>query len=404
VLILRVAWRNAWRHRRRTAIVITAVAVGILGTLLSMAVNYGMIFQMVDTAIAAELGHVQVHASGYEVNPELHVQLEDGGRGAIGMLEALPEVRASARRVRGEGLISSPRASAGVRVVAVEPEREARISLVADSITAGGYLDGAARRVLLGEALAKRLEVGVGDKVVVSVQDLAGDLTGEALRVGGLFRTPSSELDRSTVFLRLDEGQALLGLGDAVTEVVAVAETRAAVAGIRDALAARLEGVEVRSWDQMEPALVYMVDFFDQTALFVYAAVFIAMAFGIANVLLMTVYERRREIGILTAIGFGRARLVATIVAEALVVTCLGLLIGFAASLLSVWGLRDGIDLSAFAEGLTAYGVGTHVIPVLRSGDFSGPVVVALITALAASAWPAWRAVRLKPAEAVRQT
>jgi ABC-type lipoprotein release transport system permease subunit len=95
VLILRVAWRNVWRHRRRTAIVITAVAVGILGTLLSMAVNYGMIFQMVDTAIAAELGHVQVHAAGYEANPELHVQLADGGAAAIGMLEALPEVRAS---------------------------------------------------------------------------------------------------------------------------------------------------------------------------------------------------------------------------------------------------------------------------------------------------------------------
>lgn len=404
MLILRMAWRNVWRQPRRSAIVVTAVAVGILGTLLSIAVNYGMIFQMIDTAIATELGHVQVHAPGYEANPELRVQLRDGGRAALAVLGSLPEVRASARRVRGEGLISSPRASAGVRVVAIEPAREAEVSLIAESMIAGRYLDGVERRVLLGEALARRLEVGIGDKVVVSVQDLAGDLTGDALRVGGVFRTPSSELDRGSVFLRLEAGQALLGLGTAVTEVVALADSRAAVAGVREALEARLEDVEVRSWDQLEPVLVYMIDFFDQTALLVYAAVFIAMAFGIANVLLMTIYERRREIGILRAIGFGRARLVAAIVAEALVVTCFGLVIGFAAALASVWALRDGIDFSAFAEGLAAYGIGTHIVPVLRSTDFSGPIGVAFVTALIASAWPAWRAVRLKPAEAVRQT
>jgi putative ABC transport system permease protein len=402
-LVWRMAWRNAWRHKRRTGIVATAVAVGITGTLLSMALNYGMIAQMIDTAIATDLGHVQVHDAGYESDPELHVQLADGGRAVLQAIEELPGVRGIARRVRGEGLISSPRASAGVRVVGIEPAREASVSLVARSMIRGTYLEAAAPRVLLGDALARRLEVDLGDKVVLSVQDLAGDLTGDALRVEGIFRTPSSALDRSTVFMRIERAQALFGLGDEVTEVVLRTTSRDAASQVRDALAARLPGLEVRSWDQREPALLYLVDLFDQSALFVYAAIFTAMAFGIANVLLMTVFERRQEIGVLTAIGFGRARLVACIAAEALVVTGLGLAAGFVGAIASVWALHDGIDLSAFAAGLTAYGIGTRIVPLLRSEDFVAPAVVALVTALLASAWPAWRAVRMRPAEAVRQ-
>jgi ABC-type antimicrobial peptide transport system permease subunit len=121
-------------------------------------------------------------------------------------------------------------------------------------------------------------------------------------------------------------------------------------------------------------------------------------------VLLMTVYERTREIGIMRAIGFGRVRLVATLLAEAAVVTLVGLLLGFALALGSVAWLGDGLDLSYFARGLGKFGIGTRIVPVLRPSDFAIPVAVAGVTALLAAAWPAWRAVRLRPAEAVRQT
>jgi ABC-type lipoprotein release transport system permease subunit len=404
MLALRLAWRNAWRNPRRTGIVVTAVAIGIAGTLLTMAVNFGMVFQMVETAIENEVGHLQIHAAGWEESPELVVRLRDGARASVGELERLDGVRGFARRVRGEGLVSSPRASAGVRVLGIEPQREAEVTNVADSVVSGSYLDGERRRVLLGEELARRLEVGVGDKVVLSVQDLSGELTGEALRVVGIFDTPSQALDRSTVFVRLDTAQALLGLGDAVSEVVAVARSRARVEGLSRELATALPGTEVRTWEELQPLLVYMVDAFDQSAWMIYAAVFVAMAFGIANVLLMTIYERTREIGIMRAIGFGRGRLVATIVIEALVVTGVGLGIGFAVAAASVYALRDGIDLSVVSDGLGYLGVGSRIVPVLRTSDFTTPLWVAGLTAFVASAWPAWRAVRLRPAEAVRHT
>jgi ABC-type lipoprotein release transport system permease subunit len=403
-MVLRLAWRNAWRNSRRTGIVVTAVAIGIAGTLLTMAINFGMVFQMVGTAIENEVGHLQIHARGFEDEPELAVRLEDGGRESIAELRRLEGVRAFSRRVRGEGLLSSPRASAGVRVLGIEPQREGQVTRIAASVVEGSYLDGDGRRLLLGRELARRLEVGVGDKVVLSVQDLAGELTGEALRVGGLFDTASQALDRSTIFLQLGASQALLGLDDSISEVVAVADSRDQVDRLRRDLAAALPDAEVRSWKQLEPLLVYMVDVFDQSAWMIYAAVFVAMAFGIANVLLMTIYERTREIGIMRAVGFGRGRLVATIVVEALVVTFVGLLVGFAGALIGVYLLRDGIDLSGMAQGLEYLGVGTRIVPVLRTSDFTTPLAVAAVTAFVASAWPAWRAVRLRPAEAVRHT
>ncbi len=380
-----------------------AVSAGIAGCLLAMALNFGMVTQMVDTAIATDLGHLQVHAPGFDENPELALRLADGGKAAARALERLPDVRAYAPRVRAQGLVHSTRASVGVRIVAIEPAREAEVSLLADSLVEGSWLGETPRQALIGVALARRLQVGVGGKIVVSVQDVAGDLTGQAYRVAGLFRTPSLELDQSSVFLRLEEGQHLLGLGAAVSEIVVIAKRRRAIPALKAALMSELgEGAEVRTWEELQPVLVYLVESFDVQAWWVYGAVFIAMAFGIAYVLLMAIYERTREIGMLMAIGMKRLPIVAMVVTESLMVTLLGLAIGLAIALVGVFALRDGIDLSAFTEGLTTYGIGTRIVPILRPQDFSVPLAVAIAVAVLASLWPAVRAARTVPAEALR--
>ena len=399
----RLAWRNVWRNGRRAAIVATAVAVGIAGVVLSMAINFGMIFQMIETAISTDLGHVQLHARGFQDDPGLDRLLRDGGRGGIEALEGLAEVRAWAPRIRSEGLISSARASAGVRVLAVDPAREARITSLADSIVEGEYLDGARRRLVMGEALAERLHVEVGAKVVVSATDARGDLAGEAFRVAGLFRTASLELDRSTVYVRLDEGQRLFHVGDTISELVAVARSREAIPRVQSALRERLgDDVEVLSWGELAPVLEYFVEIFEQMAWIVYAAVFVAMAFGIANVLLMAVFERTREIGVLRAVGMSGPRVVGMVALESVLLTLVGLVAGFALTGLGLFALRDGIDLSRWGQGLNAMGVPTTIVPIVRLADFTTPSVVALVTALLAGLWPAVRASRARPAEALR--
>jgi ABC-type lipoprotein release transport system permease subunit len=397
-----MAWRNVWRNPRRTAIVVTAVAVGISGALLAMAVNYGMAVQMVETAIRTELGHVQIHAVGYDANPELKVRIGDGGRELEKILAATPGVLAYARRVRGDGLVSSTRASVGVRIVGVEPEREAAVSTIARSITTGSYLGAEKRRVIIGERLAKRLHVGIGDKIVISATDLGGEIAGEGVRVGGLFKTPSAPLDSGTVFLPLADSQKLLSLEDAISEVVVVGRRNDRADELRAALGIAVANHEVRSWKEIEPVLDFLVSLFDEMGLVLYGLVFVAMLFGIANVLLMAVYERVREIGILMAIGMSRKRVAASVVLESMIVTAIGLVVGYAITLAAMAGLGDGIDLSVFGEGLESLGVGQTIVPVLRASDFTIPTAVAAATAAVASGWPAYRATKFRPADAVR--
>jgi ABC-type lipoprotein release transport system permease subunit len=405
VLFLHLAWRNLWRNPWRTAIVLTAVAVGIAGVVLSMAINNGLVLQMVQNAIATEIGHLQIHAQGFDRNPVVRIRLKDGGQASEEVLRSLADVRAWSPRVSSEGLVFSPRASVGVRVVGIDPAKEATVSILAHSIVSGRYLDGdgSSKRILIGETLARRLHVGVGDKVVVSVQDLSGDLTGEAFRIAGLFRTPSLEFDRGTVFMRLDESQQLFGLGDAISEIVVIVRRQSQIPEIREALRRRLgNAVEVQTWEELRPMLYQTVEIFDSVGWYVYAAIFVAMVFGIANVLLMAVYERTREIGILMAIGMRPRRLLAMILAESVVLTTLGLGLGYGVALASVAALHNGIDLSFWAKGLTAVGAGTRIVPVIRSYDVVIPIAIAMLTAVAASLWPALRAARLRPAEAVR--
>lgn len=403
-MVWRLAFRGLFRNPRRTFVVLAAVSVGIAGCSLAIALNSGMAAQMVKTAIATELGHVQIHAPGFEDDPQLRVLIEDGGDRVTRAVEVAPDVRAWALRVRGQGLVNSPRSSVGVRVVAIQPEAEAKVSSYASSMTEGEWLGERRSRVVIGADLARRLHVHLGDKVVLSVQDLAGDLTGQAFRVGGLFRTPSKSVNDSTVLLRIDEAQELFGLGGGVSELILVSEDPEEVDALAEGLGRALgPDAEVRSWKQLEPLLVYLVETMDQMAWVIYAGVFIAMAFGIANVLLMSIYERTREIGVMMAMGMKPRRVVFSIVAESMIVTGLGLALGLGIGLLGVWALRGGIDLSLWADGLESLGVGAVIVPVIRANDLVAPVVMASVAALLASTWPAVKAAGLRPGEALRR-
>ncbi len=401
--VWRMAFRNVGRSGRRSLIVVTAVSVGLSGAMLAMAFNYGMVYQMVETAIETELGDLQLHGRGFRDTPGLEVRMRVDGFGDGTALRDLGEIEAWAPRLQGEAIVFSPRASAGVRLVGIDPARESTVSVLPTSIVAGEYLDGDASRILIGGRLAKRLQVDVGDKVVVSAQDRDGDLTGRPFRIAGKFHTPLRGLDEGAVFIRLDAGQRMLGVEGEISELVVVARDGVDLDALRDRIAAKVGAdFDVETWAELRPLLRSMITSFEQMAWVMYAAVFIAMAFGIANVLLMAVFERTREIGILLAIGTPPGRLVATIAIESLLLTLAGVGIGFAIAFGGAWWLGDGIDLSRWAEGLNAFGISARILPVLRTEDITMPTAIAIGTALVASLWPAVRAVRTRPAEAVR--
>ena len=401
--LFRMAWRNIGRNPRRTGILLTTVAVGMLGTVLSMAIMWGMMAGMVDTAIQTDLGHIQIHAEGYESDPEISLLLPDGGSSVARTLDRLPSVVAHAPRLRSEALVSSPTTSVGLRLLGVDAQREPSVSSVKNWIIEGRFLSGEAREAVVGRRLAERLDVEIGDKVVISAQDTQGDMTAESVRIRGIFESASADFDKGSIFINLKQGAKLLGTGSGITEIVVMTTDRDQVDLVQQDLVSSLPQLEVRSWTQLQPFVAFMIESSGAAAASLYLVIFVAMAFGIANVMMMSIFDRIREIGVMLALGMSRARLLTLIILEGILVTTLGTAIGLGLATAIVLALSGGIDFSLFADGLNEMGAGALIIPQLNTSDFIQPIVISIFTALIASTWPALRAIRLQPAEATRQ-
>jgi ABC-type lipoprotein release transport system permease subunit len=413
-VLLRIAWRNLWRQRRRSAIVLTAIAVGLAAGVLMVSWSRGMMGQMAENAIELRLSHIAVQAPGYQADPDPERSLPDDGGPIPDLVAAIPGARA-ARRLTAEGLVQSSRSALRVALVGVEPRAEGEVSAVPHSVVEGAWLPPAAQQrrarslpsVVLGAAMAERLRVGLGDKVVIQV---AGEGGLAAFRVHGLYRVASSEFERAFAFVRLGDAQRLLGRPGAVTEIAIDLEDPATAPAVQERIRAEAAKawpavpVDVLRWQEREPRLALLLDMMQQMSWILYAAVFIAMAFGIANVLLMSIYERTREFGVLRALGLRGHALLALVLLESFLLVVLGSALGLALALPVVFWLGErGLDLTTFSEALREVGVGTRIYLHVGAEDVVRPVAIGAITALVAALWPALRAVRLRPTDALRQ-
>jgi ABC-type lipoprotein release transport system permease subunit len=412
MMLLRVAWRNLVRGWRRSAIVVAAMAFGLGASLLLMGLSKGMVKQMTDTAVRTELGHIAVHARGYHEDPKVERSLPEGGRVVLGHVGRVSDAAASPR-LRGDGLVQSARYSVRAVLIGVDPEPEALVSSVPESLIEGSFLEegrpGARRGralapVVIGQKMAERLRVGLGDKVVLHAP---GETGLGAFRVRGIYRTASSEFDVSHAFLHLGDAQRLFDVGDRVTEITIVLGRPGGAPALQAKLREQLAGldVEVLRWQERAPLLAAMLDLMSNISWMFYAGIFIAMAFGIANVLFMAVFERIREFGVLRAMGLRPITLVVMVMLESLLLTMAGTVAGLVVGVRLVgWLEQRGLDLAWFSEGLRAYGIGTSIYPTIDATDLGWPTLIAGITALVAGFAPALRAARLRPAEALRHT
>jgi ABC-type lipoprotein release transport system permease subunit len=409
-ILLVISWRNLLRGWRRSVLVAAAIAFGLSGSLALVGWSRGMVHQMAENAIRTRLGHVVVHARGYHQDPDLRRAIPDDARAVLAALAGRAGVHASPRLV-GEGLVQSARASLPAEIIGVLPDREERVSVIAGGVVEGAWLDGAAAGparalppILIGRSAAERLRTGVGDKLVLHV---AGEAGLGAFRVRGIYQTDSSEFDRSVAYVRLADAQRLLGAAGQVTEVAVALERPAAAQELQRELVAALDGqpLDVLRWQEREPRLSAMLDQINSVGWIFYGVVFVAMAFGIANALLMSVYERTREFGVLRALGLPARRLVALVMLESALLTLSGSALGLGIGAGGVaWLGARGLDLAIFSAALRQFSVGTTIYPRIGAADVLSPLVLALVTAGVAALWPALRLVRLRPAQALRRT
>jgi len=365
----------------------------------------GMMRQTLVNALGTHVAHVEIHKKGFEDSKIINLSIEEPQE-VIRAVAEEPGVVAYTPRVVSSGLISSSESSSGISIIGVDPQKEPDVTIIKESVTQGDYLDEEGTyQVLIGQGLAEKLKVGLGDKIVLMAQDLTGDIGSGAYRVKGIFRTASPDFDKYMVYLNLKDSQKLLSLGNRISEVAILVDSPRNPAVVQKSLLTKLdsEKYEVLSWKEIMPIMVSQIEFFDEMMYVFFVVVCIAMGFGIVNTLLMAIMERIREFGIMMSLGVRPRKIFGLVVAESVLLCLCGLVLGNLFSYLLVfYAGRKGFDLSIFSKSLETFGIGHLIYPYLTISMVLIGGATVLGMGIFASLYPGYKAARLRPVEALR--
>jgi ABC-type lipoprotein release transport system permease subunit len=407
VIFLQLAARNVLRNTRRSAITVTAIAIGMATLLFTWAFIDGVNDQMIENSTRYLTGHLPVHKRGYHDDQVLDQSLPDA-RAAVARVRELPGVAAVTRRLQASALASLEDKSRGVVVLGVDPAAEREVTTLAQTIEQGAFLQAAdAEGIVLGARIVEALRATVGSEIVLVGQGVDGSIAAGRFKVRGIFRTRMDMLDGVYVLLPMAAAQELYATGETATTVVARLGRRGgvdtAVQRLRDGLGRQYE---VLPWQTLLPSVVQSVAFHDVTGYVLLLVLFLVVAVGIMNTVLMAVMERTREFGVMMALGTGRGQLMRLVFYEASLLGIAGLALGTVAGLaITGYYASTGMDFGRYVRAMeTMQGLTAMVYPLPRVDRALVEAALVFATAVCAALYPAWRAARLAPVEAIRGT
>jgi ABC-type lipoprotein release transport system permease subunit len=402
--LLRLAWRNVWRNRRRSLINVAAMGFGLAAIMFGQSMMRSLQGQLIEKATGSITGHVRVQRSDVDESKfpdKFMADPEKAGR----LLDEDPRVAVWGRRIHMTGLVSAPSASLGALICAVEPGKEKTLTDMSSYIKEGTYLDPNGKGIVMGRKIAGRLDVRLGEKVVIMAQAADGSMGAEAFRVVGLHQTGSESFDGQIVWVPLKAMQEMLGRHGQANQLAARVKDIDLAEAVAADIDARLPPGNVRaiSWKKIDREIIGVQAFQNGILTVVLVIVFMIVALGILNTQLMSLFERVREFGVLMAIGARPRWIVRLILAESLVLGLVGTTLGLAvgAALIAYFG-HYGLNLpvgEAFSYFLPFPSV-IYLVPAWGMHAFA--CVSVFVITLLASLPPALRAGRLKPAEALR--
>ncbi len=405
-----LAWRNLWRHKRRTLITASSIAFGVLLAVTFTGAGDYFHTRMIDAGANMGMGHITIAARDYNRAPSSQ-KLIQGANTLQSLIASLPEVKSVVARIQGQAMFASARKNVGGTFIAIDPAKEnANNNLFIQSLTDGEMLGTTnGKGIVLGVDLARKLQLNLGKKVVYTTTDINGDIVSAVARVSGIFRTGVAEVDGGMALLPMQSIQKVLGYASNEVSLIAVSliDQR-----ISHALRGRMQGqpefehVEVLNWQQTQPDLAGMIAVDKSANRISQLMISLLIAAGILNTMLMSVLERIREFGVMMALGMSPRSLFSLVILESFWLAVIGLIIGVIVTI--PWYLymaETGIDLtSAYGDDFSFGGVLLDTVFKIRL--FKESIIGILIglfgLALLSGVYPAWRAGRIPPVESLK--
>lgn len=402
--IFLLSWKNIWRNKTRSLALMMAIILGIVAGLIMFGLVAGMVMQRFDGLVENHLSHIQIHQKDYLREQENNLILPEPEKIRI-VLDTISLIEEKAFRTISYGMIASGYNSSGVKILGINKNEEAKISRFPQNIIEGKYLDEEMRYPLvISERTAKKLKVRSGGRIVLTFQNLEGDITSAAFRISGIFRTSDANFDDANVHVLQKDLQELLGNPNAFHQVAILIKDYKKAEDLAGRLREMLPELEIRSWAGLAPELKILVE---QGSFIMYIfmiIILLGLSFGILNTMLMAVFERLQELGMLMAIGVTKFKVASMIVLETVYISIIGGIFGVILGI-SIHNLfvKDGLDLSRFASALAEFGYDAIIYPILESKDIYITIGLVFLTAIIAAVIPAVRAIQLNPSEAIRK-
>lgn len=406
MVLIKIAWRSIWRSKVRSSVVILAIAFGLLGGLFSSAWMNGMADQRVQDTFDIETGHIQIHHPDFPENEDVRFTIS-GLEEKLAQLGANAEVKSMTKRIRVVGMAATANKNMGVSITGIDPDNEKSVFTLdrkIDTLSGNYFAEDKRNQILISKALAVELKAKVKSKIVLTFQDYNGEITGAAFKVVGIYKTDNTPWDKLHVFVRnRDLGRVLEIPADQAHEIVLRIENFEEAPRIKQDLATVFPELLVEDWAELSPYVRLMSGYMDTMMALFMVIILGALGFGIVNTMLMVVLERTKELGMLMAIGMTRKRIFLMILFETVFLALVGAVVGEILSLLVIHYFgQSGIDLTNYAEGMESVGYSAMTYPMLEPYRYVQITILVIVTAIVASIYPALKALKLEPAEAIR--
>ena len=401
--LIKIAWRNVWRNKIRSGVVIISIVLGIWAGLFVMAMTLGLNEQRMNGAISTYLSHVQVHDAQYSKEQNINYYIQNKEK-ILNKIESDNNIKAYAKRTIVTAMAANSNGSYGVQIVGINPAEEKKLTSISDKLIEGTYLNKFKRNpIVIGKALADKLDLNLRSKIVITLQDINSNIVSTSFRVEGIFKTSSSMFDEATLFVKMDDLEQITGLSGQIHEIAILANSIDNTEKIKSDLNKDILGSKAETWSDIAPELGYANEMMSRFIYIFMGIIFLALAFSIINTMLMAVLERRKELGMLMSVGMNKSRIFSMITLETLFISALATPIGM---LLSFWTIsyfgEVGIDLSIVAKGLESLGIGTRIYTFLPRQLYINITFLSLLVTFVSALFPARRALKLNPVEAIK--